>query len=128
MRLIAISVSSFQEKSPFVDDPLSEEKQLLIEQVTKAASSAIIAGAAAPPGDPRAITPQQIADIWDELESPEGSLKEAIRKFLTPENQPLAQVPETGPPALSAPGTAGAGEPQPPSFQGAPPLEELLGA
>jgi hypothetical protein len=123
-----ISDRTAREKSPFVDDPLGEEKQIGIEQMTKAAFSALIASAAAPPGDPRAITPQQIADIWDEMEQPDGSLKEAIRKHMTPAQQPLAPVAETGSPALSSPGVAGVGEPQPPSFAGAPPIDELLGA
>jgi hypothetical protein len=62
------------------------------------------------------------------MEQPDGSLKEAIRKHMTPAQQPLAPVAETGSPALSSPGVAGVGEPQPPSFAGAPPIDELLGA
>ena len=95
--------------------------------MTKAAFSALIAGAAAPPGDPRALTAQQIADIWDDLEQPGGTLKEAIRNHLNAQQAPLAPVPETGSPALASPGMAGAGEPQPPAFMG-PPIEEMMGA
>ena len=123
-----ISDRTAREKSPFVDDPLGEERQIVIENMTKAGLSGIIAGMAAPPGDPRGITLEQLDAMWEEIESPEGNLRTALRKHLTDQQQALAPVPETGSPALTAPGVAGAGEPQPPSFAGAPPLEELLGA
>jgi hypothetical protein len=122
-----ISERTAREKSPYVDDPLVEEQQIASEQMQKAAFSALIAGAAAPPGDPRALTADQIVAIWEDLEKP-GGLKAALKNHLTQQQQMLMQPPETGAPALASPGMAGAGEPQqPPPFQG-PPLEELLGA
>ena len=118
-----------RELHPITSDynPIDLEAMFATEQMTKASFSALIAGAAAPPGDPRALSAQQIADIWDDLEKPGVTLKEAIRNHLTDQQAALAPVPETGAPALASPGIAGAGEPQPPAFNG-PPLQELMGA
>jgi hypothetical protein len=121
-----ISDQTAREKSPFVDDPVMEKNRIVTEQMEKAAFSGIVASAAAPPGDPRALPLDQLAAIWDELEKPDGSLKEAIKLFM-PQQAPLAPPPQMGAPALASPGIAGAGEPQqPPPFAG-PPLEELVG-
>jgi hypothetical protein len=122
-----ISDQTAREKSPFVDDPVLEKNRIVTEQMEKAAFSGIVASAAAPPGDPRALPLDQLAAIWEELEKPDGSLKEAIKLFM-PQQAPLAPPPQMGAPALASPGIAGAGEPQqPPPFQG-PPLAELTGA
>jgi hypothetical protein len=122
-----ISDRTAREKSPFVDDPLGEEKQIMLETLNKAAQSGIIAGTAAPPGDPRGISLQQLVAIRKELDNPDGTIWDAIAQHLTDQQQALVPTPETGPPALGSPGIAGAGEPQPPTFAG-PPIEELLGA
>jgi hypothetical protein len=121
-----ISDQTAREKSPFVDDPVMEKNRIVSEQMEKAAFSGIIASAAAPPGDPRALPLDQLAAIWDELEKPDGTMKEAIKLFM-PQQAPMAPPPQMGAPALASPGIAGAGEPQqPPPFAG-PPLEELVG-
>lgn len=122
-----ISERTARDMSPIVENSLREEQLIATETMTKAAFSAIVAGAAAPPGDPRALTVDQITAIWEDLEKPEGSLKDALRNHLKAQQTALAPVPETGSPALASPGAAGVGEPQqPPPFTGAPPLEELL--
>jgi hypothetical protein len=118
-----ISQRTAREQSPLVEDPVREENQIAYEMLQQATFAGIVAQAAAPPGDPNKITVEQLSLIWDELQKPDVDLMTAIKKYTeTLALQQPAAPPQPGNP--TAPGIAGAGEPQP-AF-GGPPLEELM--
>lgn len=115
-----ISRRTAMENSPFVTDPLREDKQRTRESLEEAVLSGIIAGAVAPVGDPRAVSPQEIAAVLKSLESDDATVHEAVLEHMN--RIPMAQPAPT--PQLSAgQGNAGATNTAP-AFNG-PSLQDL---
>lgn len=112
-----ISRRTAMEKSPLVEDPIEEEKQIAIEQLTRATYAGLVAQAQA-----GTLDAQTLANIWTKLEDEGRSLKEAVAESTTV--APLAQP--TGVAVGGAPGMAGAMAPQN-AGQRLPPLEQILG-
>jgi hypothetical protein len=118
-----ISERTARENHPMVEDPTREENQIAYEMLQKAVFSGLVAGAAAPPGDPNKITVPQLAAIWEELQKPDGDLMTAIKMHA--ESVPLQQPQQPQMPgSATSPGIAGAGEPAP-AFSG-PALDQVL--
>jgi hypothetical protein len=117
-----ISERSAREQSPLVEDPLREEKQIVVENLDKSILAGIYAGAQAPPGTPGAIDPFTVARLRKLLANEGKSLDEAMEE-LGASQIPLAQPVPTPVPS-GVPGIAGAAAQQAPP---GPPLDQLLG-
>lgn len=112
-----ISRRTAMEKSPLVEDPIEEEKQIAVEQLTQATYAGLVAQAQA--GTLDATT---LASIWKKLEDEGKSLRDAVVESTAV--APLAQP--AGVATGGAPGVAGAAAPQN-AGQRLPPLEQILG-
>jgi hypothetical protein len=111
------------ERSPFVEDPIREEKQMLRESLHDSMLAGIMTASQVPPGTPGAITPEQIAKVDELLEKEGTTLREALLEATA--RVPMAPPPQAGPLNPASPGLAGAAEPNQPAPFNAPSLADL---
>ena len=111
-----ISRQTAREQSPFVEDPLEEDRRQLLETLTDAMKAGLIAKAAS--GE---LNPTQLAAIAKDIES-NKPLRESIAENLivtTPLAPPVGSAPIPNAPGMAG---AGGGPPEP----GMPPMEQVV--